>query len=157
MNAGALASFESSPDAPDDRTPPKGASSSLFFMTQMDKASAFIARVRAVLADDGPGCEAGFYVQPRVQGASCHFEINLYADDPLAAGRMDALRARLTRACADAGAYFSRPYGDATAIAFAENPLLTSYLKEVKAMFDPNRILAPGRLWDAAPSTPAEH
>ena len=88
-----------------------------------------------------------------MQGANCHFEINLYFDAYDASGRVDALRSALMRACAEIGAYFSRPYGEANAIAFGDNPALTSYLKEAKAMFDPRGVLAPGRLWEATSPT----
>lgn len=155
FSADALASFNPSPNSPDYRTMPKGTFSSLFFLTQMDKATSFVSCVRDVLKDHASVCEAGFYIQPRVHGANCHFEINLYSNADDASRRVETLRSHLVRACADLGAYFSRPYGEANAIAFGENPVLMSYLKEVKTMFDPQGILSPGRLWETAQSIPA--
>jgi hypothetical protein len=44
----------------------------------------------------------------------------------------------------DAGAFFSRPYGSAERI-FAKNPANFGLIREVKSLFDPNRILHRGK------------
>jgi FAD/FMN-containing dehydrogenase len=46
---------------------------------------------------------------------------------------------------AEAGAYFSRPYGPASEVVFERNPLNYELLKKVKGIFDPKRILNDGK------------
>ena len=44
----------------------------------------------------------------------------------------------------DAGAFFSRPYGTAERI-FAKNPANFALIRQVKSLFDPNRVLHRGK------------
>lgn len=44
----------------------------------------------------------------------------------------------------DAGAFFSRPYGTADRI-FAKNPANFALIRQVKSLFDPNRVLHRGK------------
>ena len=46
----------------------------------------------------------------------------------------------------NAGAFFSRPYGALTDIAYRRDGETTSALKKVKAVLDPNNIMNPGKL-----------
>jgi FAD/FMN-containing dehydrogenase len=123
---------------------------SISFLTTLDRAPSFCkiffdsAKTHS-LDDECIGC----YVQPVVQNHACHVEFMI----PFADGNLDELN-RLTvferetvRALADAGAFFSRPYGRAQEIVFEQNPLNHETLKKLKGIFDPNRILNRGK-WD---------
>ena len=146
---GALQSDVIRAHAPPENSPDYRAKSgrdfaSIFFLSQMDKASRLLADARAGLRGGGENA-AGIYLQPRVHGASCHVEINLMRSEATEPRVFDERRSRLIRDCAKAGAYFSRPYGEAKDIAFSANPIVTSYMREAKELFDPNGILCPGR------------
>lgn len=117
---------------------------SIFFLSQMDKASGLLADARVSLGGDEEDAP-GIYLQPRVHGANCHVEINLIRSEATEPRVFDERRSRMIRDCAKAGAYFSRPYGEAKDIAFSANPIVTSYMREAKELFDPNGILCPGR------------
>ncbi|QZO07359.1 hypothetical protein K4831_25900 (plasmid) [Agrobacterium vitis] len=62
------------------------------------------------------------------------------------ASAADALADELAKACSAAGGFFSRPYGAWADMAFARNPTVKPLLRETKSIFDPDRILNPGRL-----------
>lgn len=126
-----------------------GAHRDIFFLTQLDQTPRFIGELGALLRSDEmqPG-PVGVYLQPRVQGVSCHFEA-VFPYDPAnkAIGEKTGILADLAaRRFADAGAFFSRPYEGWSDIAFGKDPSIKRYLTKVKEMFDPNEILSPGRL-----------
>jgi FAD/FMN-containing dehydrogenase len=56
-----------------------------------------------------------------------------------------ALERDAVKHLAAVGAYFSRPYGSAEKIAFQANPGNFEFAKTIKSIFDPNRILNPGK------------
>ena len=90
----------------------------------------------------------GVYLQPRVQGTSCHFEFS-FPFDPGSAAAVNATRtlvADAARRFSEAGGFFSRPYGAWSEIAFGMDRAIQLYLKTVKDMLDPNGVLNPGKL-----------
>jgi hypothetical protein len=44
-----------------------------------------------------------------------------------------------------AGAFFSRPYGTAERAVFESSAVNADVLKKMKAVFDPGRVLCPGK------------
>jgi FAD/FMN-containing dehydrogenase len=46
----------------------------------------------------------------------------------------------------NAGALFTRPYGVLADLVFAKTTSYTATLRKLKAFYDPNNILAPGKL-----------
>jgi FAD/FMN-containing dehydrogenase len=46
----------------------------------------------------------------------------------------------------DMGAFFSRPYGENARMVFNRDGANVEVLKKVKAVFDPNNIMNPGKL-----------
>jgi len=66
-------------------------------------------------------------------------------DDGSEVERMRKFEAEAVGALSGAGAFFSRPYGAAELIPFQRNELNTEILKKIKAIFDPNRVLNPGK------------
>ena len=47
----------------------------------------------------------------------------------------------------EAGAFFSRPYGTSADLVWQQNPANYALLKQIKNIFDPNRVLQRGK-WD---------
>lgn len=126
----------------------KGHCLSVFFLTTLDRAPGLVdifmglARSRAIDEES-----IGLYVQPIVQNHTCHVEL-LCPFDPAVPGDVELMR-KLERESvmrlAEAGAFFSRPYGSAGDVVFKQNPLNYELLKKVKGIFDPNRVLNNGK------------
>lgn len=90
----------------------------------------------------------GVYAQPIVQGTNTHVEFNLFYDPN------DRAEARIVRELAtssiqplmNAGAFFSRPFGEASRYIMNRDAASTEALKKFKAIVDPTGILNPGKL-----------
>jgi FAD/FMN-containing dehydrogenase len=130
---------------------PRGAHTEVFCLSQFDNVPELLAAAQPVfkrfgVAGDGPAdLMAGVYVQPMVQGTSCHVDFTVFHAMG-AASLAQALERELVAALARSGGFFSRPYGSWAQVAYARDPGIVPFLKEVKAMFDPRGVLNPGRL-----------
>jgi hypothetical protein len=127
----------------------KGACHDIFFLTLYDRLNELIEIMRHAANEVGyPASEIGMYLQPIVQGTSCHCEFNLFYD-PENSGEsrlVKDLSAVAIRNLAAGGAFFSRPYGE-SARAIINSDAATSWaLLKIKAMFDPKNIMNPGKL-----------
>lgn len=124
-----------------------GACLSVFFLTTLDRAPELTACFAACAKEYGVDeAEIGLYVQPIVQNHGCHLELMLCYD-----ARSEGVHAEMQRLeeeavsrLLDAGAFFSRPYGTADRV-FAKNPANFALIRQVKALFDPNRVLHRGK------------
>ncbi len=127
----------------------KGACEDVFFLTTLDRAAGFVAAMQEAADRSGySSSDMGMYVQPMVQGTSCHCEFHLFYD-PADAGEVKKVRHLHDRACEtlmNAGAFFSRPYGDWAQAIYRRDGDSASALKKVKRIFDPNNIMNPGKL-----------
>jgi FAD/FMN-containing dehydrogenase len=150
FNADDLAALLTKPSAePYWKLRYKGGCNDIFFLTTMDKVPDFIetlptlSRSRRFSAED-----LGVYIQPIVQGTSCHCEFNLFYDPMDRAGleRVRSLEAEGALDLANRGAFFSRPYGTWAKIAYSRAPETMILQRKIKKIFDPNNILNPGRL-----------
>jgi FAD/FMN-containing dehydrogenase len=131
------------------RDRPLGAHRELFFLHQLDRIGAFEPLVRQTLAQAGFGdLPLGTYVQPAAQGVNCHVEFTLPCDpqDPSAGARLDEAWHLAARRCAEAGAFFSRPYGRWTEFAFGRDAGARTMLRLAKSLFDPRNVMNPSRL-----------
>ena len=92
--------------------------------------------------------DIGAYIQPVVQGTSCHCEFDLFYD-PADRASSEAAR-RLGTSAADEleaqGAFFSRPYGVWSDVAYRRSPDTAEMQKRIKEIFDPGGVLNPGKL-----------
>jgi hypothetical protein len=123
----------------------KGGCHDIFFLTTLDKTPAFISAVSALKY---PTEDIGVYIQPIVQGTSCHCEFNLFAD-PRKPADIDNARWMVkdgSRKLARQGAFFSRPYGNWTDFAFDGSAEAILMQRKVKKIFDPKGILNPAKL-----------
>lgn len=127
----------------------KGGCNDLFFLTTLDKTPEFITALQTLTQARRFSLEdLGVYIQPMVQGTSCHCEFNLFYD-PADRGGMDRVKAMETDGAltlANRGAFFSRPYGAWARIAYGRAPETMVLQRKIKKIFDPNNILNPGRL-----------
>ena len=127
----------------------KGACHDIFFLSLYDKLPEYI-RIMQDAADEAgyPVSELGIYLQPVVQGTSCHCEFNLFYD-PDNTGevkRIKELSNSVTEKLLNAGAFFSRPYGESAAMIINRDAATAAALKKVKSITDPNNIMNPGKL-----------
>lgn len=149
MSATALAArLQALPEAP-YQDGPRGAHREVFCLSQLDRVPRLLAvaepLIQQVSASTGDGVVAGVYVQPTVQGVSCHVGFTLYHAGAFAAQAID-LEHRLVERLAEAGGFLSRPYGTWSEVAYRRDPNIVPYLQKVKEMFDPKHLLNPKRL-----------
>lgn len=119
----------------------------IFFLSHTDRSPAFVETFEKRHAKSGATLPYGVYIQPRVQSSSCHIEFSSFWEGSDA--RLQGLRAAFhkdaSNALADAGGFFSRPYGIWKDIAYARDAQIVPHLRWVKSMFDPNAVLNPGK------------
>ena len=121
----------------------------IFFLTTFDKLEGLILAAQQCADAAGyPASELGVYLQPIVQGASCHCEINLFYDpeNRSEAERVRDLSVAITRSLIARGAFFSRPYGETTGMIMNRDAPSVAALKKIKAIVDPGNIMNPGKL-----------
>jgi FAD/FMN-containing dehydrogenase len=144
-----LAKLYDPSSAPYWKLRPRGAFQDLFFLTTMDRTPDFIEAVYGIAEANGfSRSDIGVYVQPMVQGTSCHLEFNLFHDPGDSSG-VEKVRETVSQACdaiLNLGGFFSRPYGDITDSVYQRDPDTAAALKKVKHIFDPNNIMNTGKL-----------
>lgn len=121
---------------------------SLYFQCTLDRSQAYVEMVQTVARLQGVTPDAmGVYVQPVVQNRFCEVEILFpYAPgDEAAVARLKTVEKEAFEALNAAKAFFSRPYGYAESAVFKNNPVNTEFLFKLKRIFDPSRILNPGK------------
>jgi hypothetical protein len=118
---------------------------SVFFLSTLDRVTEFQRTFLDAAADFGiSASEIGLYVQPIVQNHGCHVEFML-PFDPAKARRVRELEKQAVTRLMESGAFFSRPYGAAAELVWAQNPANYQLVKTVKKLFDPNRVLQRGK------------
>jgi FAD/FMN-containing dehydrogenase len=121
----------------------------IFFLTTLDKASGFVAAISTLAQSRRyPTENIGVYIQPTVQGTSCHCEFNLYYD-PSQSTEVDRVKwlvAEGSEELAKMGGFFSRPYGAWASFAYGCAAETVIMQRKTKEIFDPNWILNPGKL-----------
>jgi hypothetical protein len=127
----------------------KGGCHDLFFLTTLDKTPQFVNTMPDLAQRYGyPVGEMGVYIQPIVQGTSCHCELNLYYS-PNKSAELEATKQMVSTGSEDMarmGGFFSRPYGLWKDTAYRRAPGTLAMQRKVKEIFDPKGILNPGKL-----------
>ncbi len=127
----------------------RGGCEDVFFLAQNDKIGGLVETMYGLAGKAGYSIsDMGVYVQPIVQGTSCHCEFNLFYDPtkPNEVDQVKNLSELATKALMDAGAFFSRPYGASTRMIMNRDAATLDVLKKLKQVFDPNDVMNPGRL-----------
>jgi FAD/FMN-containing dehydrogenase len=127
----------------------KGASEDVLFLTVNDKLENLISVMNNLAEKVGyPVADMGVYVQPIVQGTGVHCEFSLFYD-PANAGeakRVKELSVAAVKSLMAHGAFFSRPYGINTGMIVNRDAASLAMLSKLKMIFDPNRIMNPGKV-----------
>ena len=127
----------------------KGACQDIFFLAMYDKLINLIGVMSNMAAEAGyANSDIGVYLQPMAQGTNIHCEFNLFYDPENSSELNQVMRlsARASKSLMDMGAFFSRPYGENARMVFNRDGANVEALKKVKAVFDPNNIMNPGKL-----------
>ncbi|OGN99338.1 MAG: hypothetical protein A2Y90_00750 [Chloroflexi bacterium RBG_13_52_12] len=137
-----------SPD-PYWKTRLRGGIQDIFFLTTPDKTPDFTAAVTDLARQQKYPLEnIGAYIQPIVQGTSCHCEFDLFYD-PANKAEVEATKKLVSLAAekiAAMGGFFSRPHGAWKDTAYRGAGGTLDMQKKIKDIFDPNAILNPGKL-----------
>ena len=127
----------------------KGSCYDIFFITTYDKLPEFVSIMNGVAETyDYPASNMGIYIQPIVQGVGFHCEFNLFfdPDNSEEKDKIGRLSEAAFEAMANRGAFFSRPYGPWADMAYRRDAETTIALRKIKEIFDPNKIMNPGKL-----------
>src|SRR5271157_312443 len=135
----------SSPSRDQWRSRPRGGHESIFFLASASQIPKFVNLSENLFT----GREVIVYLQPGNLGTSIHCEFDVMYDpgSPQDVGTVKSSLSSGHDAFIDAGAFFSRPYGNITKAVFQHYSVANiSTLKKVKTIFDPGNILNPGAL-----------
>ncbi|TET55994.1 MAG: FAD-binding oxidoreductase [Promethearchaeota archaeon] len=121
-----------------------GGCQDIFFISNYEKITEFIALVENQIANN-----LGIYIQPINQGTSYHCEFDIYYNPNNKEEAFD-VKEKFMKTSIDlmnSGAFFNRPYGLWAKEVYERHEDSTyRALKKVKRIFDPNNVLNPGVL-----------
>jgi hypothetical protein len=127
----------------------KGACQDVFFLTIYDKLAGLIHAMNDLVTKAGyPESEMGVYIQPGVQGTSCHCEFSLFYDPENNAEKtqIKEISSSAVKSLPALGAFFSRPYAENARMIVNRDATSVEALTRIKKILDPNNIMNPGKL-----------
>jgi len=102
-------------------------------LTQLDKCQALIDVVNALVDEFASSAQRNMlvatYIQPTVQGVSCHLEFTIFSE-PEDRTLLAALEPLVVSALAKNGGFLSRPYGDWAETAYERDANIVPYLRK---------------------------
>jgi hypothetical protein len=127
----------------------RGGCEDFFFISKLAYIPKYLKIVEEVAIKNGYSIDnLGYYLQPIENARACHVEFNFYYE-PGSSGQIEKVRRiklEAAKRLLDQGAFFSRPYGELSALVYERAASYTAVLKKVKRIFDPNNIMNPGNL-----------
>ena len=118
----------------------------IFFYTTVDRIPSFTRLVTRVASRKGyDPTEIGHYFQPLEGGRACSLEFN-FPWNGEEREKINDLYITVSTALASEGAFFGRPYGYWSELVYNRNSGLTTTLRDLKKVLDPNHIMNPGKL-----------
>jgi len=127
----------------------KGAFQEILFQSTLDRTPELLSVARDSLLEQGVAAQdVGIYLQPLVQGTSCHVELCLNYD-PTNPARREAVARAMEDTVQDllkAGAFFSRPYYPWARLVYERQAAYRETLQKIKSVFDPNNVFNPGKI-----------
>ena len=127
----------------------KGGAQELFFLTTLNKTPDYVATMQAAANEHQyPVPDMGVYLQPTHQGVGCHCEFILPFDRENQAGILKTreLFRDASLRLFNQKAFFSRPYGIWADMAYNSDAMTSTVTRKIKAIFDPNNVMNPGKL-----------
>ena len=127
----------------------KGACEDVFFLSVYEKLEDQILVMNELAEKAGyPVSDMGVYIQSIAQGTGWHCEFNLFYDPANAseANRVKELSTLAVKNLMAKGAFFSRPYGENARMILNRDAATVSVLNKLKKMFDPNKVMNPGKV-----------
>jgi len=127
----------------------KGLFKDIFFITTLDRTPMYTTLMyEMAVKHKYPVEDIGIYIQPLEQGRACHCEYGLHfnPDKPEEVEMVNNFFRKASEILILNGAFFSRPYGEWSSMVFNRCASYFMALKKLKEVFDPNRIMNPGKL-----------
>jgi len=127
----------------------KGGCHDIFFICRPGKVPTLINIMENVAARNNyPIAEIGKYIQPIEHNRATHLEFNLFynPEDEAEKAKIAKINREAALELMNAGAFFSRPYGEIADMVYDRAASYTMTLRRVKKVFDPNNIMNPGTL-----------
>lgn len=127
----------------------KGGCHDISFITVRDRLEDQVLSMNGILRSfQYPSTEMGIYIQPIVQGTNLHCEFHLFYDpeDRREIQVIKSLSEEAVRVLLGKGAFFSRPYDHTARMIMNGNASHVEALRKIKAIFDPQGIMNPGKL-----------
>lgn len=121
----------------------RGAERELDMLAPPSKTPALAELLSALEAACGE--TVGITIQPQTRGRAYRLEADIFFDGESTAQVEKAL-SDILLPLHEAGAYFDRPYASMTELVYGNDPVSAAALQRLKNIFDPDNILAPGRL-----------
>lgn len=127
----------------------QGGCHDIFFLSTLDKTPIFLRTMHGLQEQHRySGNSVGVYLQPTLQGTNCHVEFS-YTYDPENLREMQKVQnidKEASKVLPSMGAFFSRPYGSWTEVAFGPSAYTVIALRKIKEVYDPKGIMNPGKL-----------
>ena len=127
----------------------KGGCQDIFCLSTLDRIHELTQVLQDKVEATGyPFNDIGIYIQPMVQGTSCHVEFNLFYNpqNKRETAKVEELYILAGEALMTAGGFFSRPYGALTDMVYRRDAESTALLRKIKNIFDPKNVMNTGKL-----------
>ena len=127
----------------------KGSSADILFLATLDRADELTSLLYRVAGEyEYPHSDIGISIHPKQRARICHVEytIPFNPQDDAERERVREFYLTASEALITKGAFFHRPYGPWADMVFSRTGNVSTVMKKMKEILDPNRVLNPGKL-----------